>query len=132
MQTHFNATIKDKLQSHFDYFKVEAKKLRLQLNSYKREFVTRDSTFLKLRNAIATQEFTFSQMRRYLNEQNIRMVYKIMGLTIPKPMREKFQKGGADFSDYFPVTSNRKATHTVFKCTLGFVEVKPDPTNEQL
>ena len=60
------------------------------------------------------------------------MVYKIMGLPLPKPIREKFAKGGADFSDYFPVAANKKATHTVFKSTLGFVEDLPIPTDEQL
>ena len=60
MQLNFNASLKHKLQSHFDYFKAEAKKLRLQLNSYKREFMSRDATFMKLRNAVAGQEFTFT------------------------------------------------------------------------
>ena len=60
------------------------------------------------------------------------MVYKILGMTIPKPLREKFAKGGADFSDFFPVTANKKATHAVFKSALGFVESLPNPTQEQL
>ena len=60
------------------------------------------------------------------------MVYKIMGLLMPKPLREKFAQGGADFSDYFPVASNKRATHTVFKSTLGFIEDLPIPTSEQL
>ena len=63
-----------------------------------------------------------------MKEQNIRMVYKILGMTIPKPMREKFAKGGADFSDFFPVNANKKATHAVFKSALGFVESLPNPT----
>ena len=60
------------------------------------------------------------------------MVYKLMGLNLPKVLREKFAKGGADFSDYFTVAANQEATHSVFKCSLGLVEVKPDPTDEQL
>ena len=32
----------------------------------------------------------------------MRMVYKLMGMAIPKPIKDKLVKGGADFSDYFP------------------------------
>ena len=52
--------------------------------------------------AAVWEEFTFTQLKRYLNEQNMRMVYRVMGLTIPKAVREKLAKGGADFADYFP------------------------------
>ena len=52
----------------------------MQLNSYKREFTSRDLTFLKLRDACAAQEFTLTHMKRYLHDQNMRMVYKLMGL----------------------------------------------------
>ena len=62
-------------------------------------------------------------------DQNMRMVYKLMGLTIPKPIREKLAKRGADFSDYFPPQQNSKPCHTVFKGTLGLIEDKPPATD---
>ena len=104
------AEFRSKLTSHLEMFKQEAKRLRMQLNSYKREFTSRDLTFLKLRDACAAQEFTLTHMKRYLHDQNMRMVYKLMGLQIPKNIREKLAKGGADFSDYFPVRNNTKPT----------------------
>ena len=60
------------------------------------------------------------------------MVYKLMGLPIPKPIREKLAKGGADFSDYFPVRNNTKPTNTVMKGSLGFITDATPATDEEL
>ena len=62
------AEFRSKLTNHLEMFKQESKRLRMQLNSYKREFTTRDLTFMKLRNSCASQEFTLTQMRRYLQD----------------------------------------------------------------
>lgn len=64
----FNNNFKESLASHLEKFKSEAKRLRLQLNSYKREFQTKDLTFFKLRNACYSQEFVIMTLRRYLKE----------------------------------------------------------------
>ena len=132
MTVEFNKGFQRRLEQHLEMFKNEAKRLRFQLNTYKREFLSRDTTFLKLRNACAAQEFTFSQLKRYLSEQNIRMVYKVLGLTLPKPLRDKFAKGGADFSDYFPTAANLKPTVTIYKSSLGLIEEREPPTAEEL
>ena len=87
MAQEFNDTFKDRLSAHVEKFKSEAKRLRLQLNAFKREFGAKDTTFMKLRNACAAQEFTFTALKRYVAEQNIRMVYKILGMTLPKSYR---------------------------------------------
>ena len=71
-------------------------------------------------------------MKRYLQDQNMRMVYKLMGLPIPKPIKEKLAKGGADFSDYFPVRTNTKPTSTVIKGSLGFITDDKPATDEEL
>ena len=34
------------------------------------------------------------------------MVYKVMGLSLPKSIQRILTKGGADFTDYFPVEFN--------------------------
>lgn len=62
----------------------------------------------------------------------MRMVYRVMGMTIPKPVREKLLKGGADFSDYFPQRANSKPCHNVLKGSLGLIEDKPDPEDSDL
>ena len=132
LTAHFNTTFRQRLQIHLEKFKQEAKKLRLQLGAYKREFSSRDTTFLKLRNACAAQEFTFIQLKKYLTDQNMRMVYKVMGLAIPKKVKDKLLKGGADFSDYFPQRANTKPCHNVYKGALGLIEDKPPATDEEL
>ena len=49
----------------------------------------------------------------------MRMVYQLMGMSVPKQIRDKLAKQGADFSeysDYFPMRQNSKACH---KVTVG-------------
>ena len=117
---------------HLEKFKQEAKKLRLQLGNYKREFTSRDVAFLKLRNAVASQEFTLSQLKRYLAEQNMRMVYKLVGVAVPKPIAEKLKSEGADITDFFPVKNNQKPPPPVYAGVLGLLEGKSPATDEEL
>ena len=60
------------------------------------------------------------------------MVYKVMGMTIPKYVRERLAKGGADFADYFPQRANNKPCHNVYRGTLGLIEDKPAAEDEEL
>ena len=87
---------------------------------------------MKLRNCCSSQEFTLLQIKRYLSEQNMRMVYKVMGLVLPKSIRRILTKGGADFSDYFPVESNNNAGPISTKSTLGLIEYTKPATDAQL
>ena len=83
MQVTFSHSLKEKLVDHLEKFKEEAKRLNVQLNCFKREFTQKDNTFLKLRNVCTAQEFTLMQLKRYFNEQNIRMAYKVLGMSLP-------------------------------------------------
>ena len=62
----------------------------------------------------------------------MRMVYKLMGMFIPKPIREKLVKGGADFTDFFPQRANNNACHNIYRGTLGLVEMKPPAEDHEL
>jgi len=104
----------------------------MQLHSFKREFSAKDATFLKLRNACAAQEFTFMQVKRYMQEQNLRMAYKVLGLTLPKHIKSMLAKGGADFSDYFPQSVNNKPGPISIKSILGVVDITEPATDDEL
>ena len=56
----------------------------------------------------------------------MRMVYRICGVTIPKRVRDILQRKGADFSDYFPVTSNQNLPHKTHQGAIGFFEENRD------
>ena len=56
-------------------------------------------------------EFIIIHMKRYLIDQNFRMVYRILGLTVPRKVREVLARKGADFSDYFQVMPNQAVPH---------------------
>ena len=60
------------------------------------------------------------------------MVYRVMGMAIPKNIREKLAKGGADFADYFPQRANNNPCHNVYKGTLGLIEIKPAAEDHEL
>ena len=62
----------------------------------------------------------------------MRMAYKILGLTLPKPIRTKLAQAGADFSDYFPVRTNMKPGHSFLKCSLGLLEDKVAESDSEL
>lgn len=132
MTLQFNNTFKESLASHLEKFKAEAKRLRLQLNSYKREFQAKDLTFFKLRNACYSQEFVLMSLRRYLKEQNTRMIYRILGESLPKAIREKLLLQGADFSDMFPKKNNLKPGPTFYKSSLGLILDVPPAEDSEL
>ena len=62
-------------------------------------------------------------VKRYLTQQNMRMVFKVLGLTIPREVREIMMDKGADFSDYFPGLVNSRVPNNYYtKTNLTFVE----------
>ena len=122
----YNNEFKDKLQSHLNNFNHEAKTLRLQLLKYQREFTAKDLAFLKLRNAASQGEFLMINLKKYLGEGNMRMVYKLLGMQVPKFIRTKMTERGLDFIDYWPVQANSAIPHETVKSTLGLTEV-PNP-----
>ena len=63
------------------------------------------------------------------------MVYQLMGMSVPKQIRDKLAKQGADFSeysDYFPMRQNSKACHKVTVGQLGLIEEKPPAKDSEL
>ena len=62
----------------------------------------------------------------------MRMVYKLMGAALPKNIRDKLAKGGADLSDYFPAGANLKPGSSFAKSTLGLLFDIPPMTDEDL
>ena len=66
----------------------------------------KDLTFLKMRNICAMHEFIIIHLKRYLADMNFRMVYKLLGLKVPKKVIEILKRKGADFTDYWPASSN--------------------------
>ena len=60
------------------------------------------------------------------------MVYKLLDTTLPKFIRDKLAKGGADFSDYFPLKTNTKTTSNFLRGTLGLLHDIPPPTDQDL
>ena len=73
---------------------------------YQKEFTSKDTAFLKLRNTVASQEFTFVQIKRFLQEENMRMVYKVLGLQVPKKVKESLKLKGVEFAEHWPVNRN--------------------------
>ena len=67
-------------------------------------------------------EFIIIHMKRYLIDQNFRMVYRILGLTVPRKVREVLSRKGADFSDYFQVMPNQAVPHKTHQGAIGFFE----------
>lgn len=62
----------------------------------------------------------------------MRMVYRLMGCTLPKSIRTKLAKGGADFSDYFPPLPNNKPGPYMLRGMFGNIEIKEPATDEEL
>ena len=52
----------------------------------------------------------------------MRMVYKILGITVPKAIRDKLTNEGVEFADYWPGERNQAVPHEVTKSTLGLIE----------
>lgn len=123
-------TLREKLVLHLDKFKAESKFLRFQLNSFKREFSAKDMAFMKLRNAASGAEFTIVQLKRYLQEQNLRMVYRLMSLPLPKNIRTKLLNDGCDMSDYFPMLPNMRPGPMCVSGLLGLIEFRHHATDE--
>ena len=88
--------------------------------------------FLKLRNALASQEFVFIHIKKYLGESNYRMVFKLLGVQLPKGMRDKLARNGADLSDFLPQKANNNPPHFVYRGHLGVIEDKPPASDDQL
>ena len=79
--------------------------------------------FLKLRNAVASQEFTLTHLKKYLQEENMRAVYKLLGLTVPKVIKDKLALRGIDFVEYWPGQTNSLPPPEMIKSNvLGPVE----------
>jgi len=64
----------------------------------------------------------FSWIRRCLSEKNVRMLYKLLGMAIPKDMQDTMVKSGALFFDHLirakPNVYEVKHMHT----SLGLLE----------
>ena len=52
----------------------------------------------------------------------MRMVYKILGITVPKAIRDKLTNEGVEFTDYWPGEKNQAVPHEVTKSSLGLIE----------
>ena len=52
----------------------------------------------------------------------MRMIYKLLGMTIPKELRNKLSEKGVEFSEYFPVKENSIPPHETIKSTLGLIK----------
>lgn len=55
----------------------------------------------------------------------MRMVYKVLGLNIPKPIRKKLVDQGVEFIEYWPADKN-VSTHETHRSTLGLIDL-PNP-----
>ena len=53
------------------------------------------------------------------------MVYKILGITVPKVIREKLTNEGVEFADYWPGEKNAAVPPEIIKGTLGLIENRP-------
>ncbi len=60
------------------------------------------------------------------------MVYRTIGVPLPKSVKDKLTKSGADLADFFPKRANMKAGPVFFTSTLGLLEDKPPATDEEL
>jgi hypothetical protein len=58
-----------------------------------------DSIVGKLRKKIIEQEEMFSQLRRYLTDLNVRMLYKMLNVKMPTELKEELAEKGAVFFD---------------------------------
>ena len=50
------------------------------------------------------------------------MVYKVLGLQVPKKVKEILKFKGVEFSEHWPVNKNLQIPHEVFRSTLGVFE----------
>ena len=60
------------------------------------------------------------------------MVYRTLGVGLPKSVKEKLTKEGANLTDFFPKRSNMKAGPPFFTSTLGLLENTVPATDEEL
>ena len=47
-----------------------------------------DSVIIKLQRKIMEQEFIWHRLQKYLSDENIRMVYKMLGIKMPRDLKE--------------------------------------------
>ena len=50
------------------------------------------------------------------------MVYKVLGLQVPKKVKETLKLKGVEFAEHWPVNRNLQIPHEVFRSTLGVFE----------
>jgi len=67
------------------------------------------------------QEAVISMARKYLSHKQIRMVYKVLDVVIPRELKQKLKKGGAVFWDSLIGSQNRYLLSTI-STSLGFYE----------
>ena len=79
---------------------------------------------MKLRNAVASQEFIVVHVKKYLHDENMRMVYKILGMPVPKLIKDKLAEKGVEFIEHWPAAQNSMPTHETFKSSLGLIEME--------
>ena len=80
----FNDQIKEKMQDNLNRFNGEVKYLRQQMMNSRKELTSKDLAFVKMRNICAMHEFIIIHLKRYLLQMNFRMVYKLLGMVVPK------------------------------------------------
>jgi hypothetical protein len=119
----FQAELKTKLERYVNSFKTESDSIRNHYHLATKDGETVNRIMKKLQRTIMEQEQLLVYARKYLQDRNLRMVYKVIGAQIPVDV------GALMGLDELAVERANRYDYKVLTGSLGFVETAMSKTS---
>ena len=111
------------LRLNYRVFESEVKLLRKQYTQLQNSFTTIERVMEKLKYKYYEQDYVWLELKRHLNNRDIRQVYRLLGVPIPADLKLMLETKGAVFWEKFAkAPTNRYDTRGICSQELGYID----------